>query len=187
MTTVPGQQSSYRLESISDLFDGKNSVDGVIHVVANGFTSLRSTTIKKQLLANSPDTSSLEGYRIHQRTKELEDLRELVTMLRMSLIKSSNPKWLCLAVTKSDLFSSNLNEAKELYCNPNSEFALQLNDLMADVGKLRFQWFAMPTCATMQPFQWNESTAPSEGINDLQRNAMVKDLLNRIAKECTSA
>jgi ABC-type phosphate/phosphonate transport system ATPase subunit len=50
MSVIPGQSAPPRLFALNDIFLGKKPVNGVIHVVSNGFIELRSREAKETLI-----------------------------------------------------------------------------------------------------------------------------------------
>jgi hypothetical protein len=44
---VPGQDAQPRRHALDGLFDGKGRVEGVVHVVCNGFATVRSPSTKR--------------------------------------------------------------------------------------------------------------------------------------------
>ena len=51
ISVLPGQTDSPRLKGINDIFLDKKAVDGVIHVVCNGFIEVRDKTAREILMS----------------------------------------------------------------------------------------------------------------------------------------
>ena len=58
LSAVPGQDSRPRLTALSDVFEAKRPVDGVVHVVANGFAGLRGARDEQTLIHDRRITTS---------------------------------------------------------------------------------------------------------------------------------
>ncbi|MEM7629400.1 MAG: hypothetical protein AAF356_08265 [Planctomycetota bacterium] len=184
LTTVPGQQAEARETSLNEIFDEKTGVDGIVHVVANGFTTVRDPIIREQLLVEHPECDTIDGFRDHQRGLEIEDLKYICSRVRTASLKHARPKWLCLAVTKCDLFSTQLEDAEDYYSlGSNHPIPSMLRELQCDVGRYRFRHFAAPVCASLESFSWQDTTIESRGVDESKRNAMVRDMLDRLLAE----
>lgn len=161
LSVIPGQDDSPRLQSLDEIFLGKKGVDGVIHVVSNGFIDVRSPDARNFLIKES-NLQTIEKFRQFQLKKELADLNETCEIIRKSIHKHQKPKWLLIAVTKADLFYDKLNEAREYYSpNGKSKFAKRLKDLQIQVGTDNFRWETVPVCTWLKDFEWNNEKQPS--------------------------
>jgi GTPase SAR1 family protein len=161
LSVIPGQDDFPRLQSLDEIFLGKKGVDGVIHVVSNGFVEERSLEARN-LLIKETKLQTIEQFRQYQLKKELTDLNETCEIIRKSIHKHRKPKWLLVTVTKSDLFYDKLNEAREYYSpNGKSKFAKRLKELQIRVGTDNFRWEAVPVCAWLKDFEWNNQIQPS--------------------------
>jgi hypothetical protein len=161
ISVLPGQDDSPRLQGLDEIFLGKHGVDGVIHVVANGFIDIRSPEARN-LLIKETGLQTIEQFRQHQLKQELKDLDDTCEIIRKSINKHRKPKWLLVAVTKADLFCDKLDEAREYYSpNGKSKFAKRLKDLQIQVGTDNFRWETVPVCACLNDFEWNNTTQPS--------------------------
>ncbi|HEY6332687.1 MAG TPA: hypothetical protein VI756_25410 [Blastocatellia bacterium] len=154
ITVIPGQDSPPRLEAVDEVFFGKKGVDGIIHVVSNGFVELRDPVAKQVLVDNGLDTS--EKYRQHQLGEELRSLDSTCELVRQAIRRHRKPRWMLVAVSKADLFYETITTVRQFY-SPfgQSRFSDRLKQLRAQVGADNFQWDAAPTCAWLEDFDWN--------------------------------
>lgn len=159
LVTIPGQNSSPRFEAIESLFSDKYAVDGVIHVVAQGYVETRDETARR-ILIQDQGIDTLSKYREIKLRDELTDLEETCELIRRSLQKHRKPKWLLVAVTKLDLFYNDVAQARAYYSphNPDSPFSQTLTRLRRQVGEDNFRWDAAPVCCRPESFNWNLET-----------------------------
>ncbi len=157
ISVLPGQDDFPRLQGLDEIFLGKKGVDGVIHVVSNGFIDERSSDVRGE-----KKLQSIEQFRQHQLKQELIDLDATCEIIRKSIHKHQKPKWMLIAVTKVDLFYDKLDEAKGYYSpNSKSKFAKRLKELQIQVGTDNFRWETVPVCAWLNDFEWNNQIQPS--------------------------
>src|SRR5262249_43125626 len=104
INVVPGQEAQTRLETLDDLFDSKKTIDGLVHVVANGFSEIRNPTARKVQVEKGID--SIQKFRESQQKLELDDLIDMCKTVRSSIRKSKKPRWMLVAVTKADLYAT---------------------------------------------------------------------------------
>ncbi|HSN98207.1 MAG TPA: hypothetical protein VLS89_07910 [Candidatus Nanopelagicales bacterium] len=161
LTVVPGQGSAPRFEAIDALFLGEEPVDGVIHVVSNGFVSLRTRDAQRQLI-NDNGLVKVDHYLDFQRRQEIVDLAETCDLIRQSMRKHRKPSWMVVAVSKVDLYYSQLSKA-ESYYSPTGEgaFVDRIRQLEGQVGSDNFRWTARPACGWLEDFVWNEEIVAS--------------------------
>ena len=161
LSVLPGQDDFPRLQGLDEIFLGKKGVDGVIHVVSNGFIDERSS-VTRELLVKESKLQTVEQFRQYQLKKELADLNDTCEIIRKSIHKHQKPKWMLIAVTKTDLFYDKLEETKYYYSpNSRSKFARRLKELQIQVGTDNFRWEAVPVCAWLDDFEWNNEKQPS--------------------------
>jgi hypothetical protein len=162
LVTVPGQDSGPRYEALNRLLIEEYPLDGVIHVVANGFRTIRNETAKKVLLEER-QIETIDDYLREQELVELDDLRRTCQFIRQSHQRHHRPAWLIVAVAKADLYYDQLDAARIKY-SPlgKSDFTRILNDLRDTIGRDFFRWEAAPVCAWLESFTWNNQTVKSE-------------------------
>jgi hypothetical protein len=183
LVVIPGQNSTPRLDSIDDLFTDKNTVDGVIHVVANGFAEIRNDVARAALVSETK-IETTENFLQLQREIEMKDLDETCSLLRRSIQKHKRPKWLLVAVTKIDLYYGSIETARARYSPfSQSEFASRLKELQNQVGSDNFRWDAQPVCAWLEDFSWNgERTATT--LNVPQRDQYIYNFGKALKEFC---
>ena len=180
LSVIPGQDDFPRLQSLDESFLGKKGVDGVIHVVSNGFVELRSLP-DRNVLVKETKLQTIEQFRQYQLNKELKDLDETCEIIRKSIHKHQKPKWLLVAVTKVDLFYDKLSEAREYYSSSGkSKFAKRLKELQIQVGTDNFRWETVPVCTWLKDFEWNNELQPSVLKVD-QRDHLIANFVEEMA------
>jgi hypothetical protein len=161
MSVVPGQVDNVRLHATDNLFRGKKTVHGVIHVVANGFVEVR-TQAARDALVKEARLESVTDFRNHQLSAELADLDLTCELIRNAIRESNRPTWMLVAVDKVDLYYPEISRTEEYYApSAKSRFTERLELLQQQVGTDRFTWDAVPVCAWLEDFHWNGSTVPS--------------------------
>lgn len=160
LTVVPGQEASPRFEALDTLFEGKKPVDGIIHVVANGFIEFRAEASEKVLVESGIDTT--DKFRQHQLAIELKDLHSTCEIIRRAIHKNRKPKWMIIAVTKVDLYYNNIEQAAKYYSPAgDSDFTRRIKQLQGQVGIDNFSWDAFPVCSWLDDFRWNNQITSS--------------------------
>ena len=181
MTVVPGQDSPARLEVTDDLF-GAKPVDGVVHVVANGFVELRSGAARETLVRTGLQT--IESFRQHQLEQELRDLDLTCEMIRASMRNNDKPKWMIVVSDKVDLYYDSVLEAEKYYSpGSGSKFSARIEEMQNRVGRDRFDWVAAPACAWLEDFEWNGQVVPSK-LKPLDRDYFIGQLIDLIGAYC---
>jgi len=183
ISVLPGQMDSPRMQGINEIFLDKNVVDGVIHVVCNGFVDVRDKTAREFLIKDQ-SLKTIEKFRQVQLREELRDLDETCKILRQSIQKHQKPKWLLIAVTKIDLFYDKLDVVREYYSpSGSSEFAKRLKLLQTQVGTDNFRWETVPVCTWLNDFEWNNEKAASV-LNTDERDHYLTQFAEEMAEYC---
>ena len=183
ISVLPGQTDSPRLQAINEIFLDKNIVDGVIHVVCNGFVDVRNPTAKEFLIKDQ-NLKTIEEFRQIQLREELRDLDETCKILRQSIQKHQKPKWLLIAVTKIDLFYDKLDIVRAYYSpSGSSRFTERLKLLETQVGTDNFRWETVPVCTWLNDFEWNGEKAISVLKTD-QRDHYLAQFAEDMAEYC---
>lgn len=184
LTVVPGQEAPPRFQALDELFEGKKPIDGIIHVVANGFIELRGEDSKKVLIERGVDT--LDKFRANQLADELKDLHSTCEILRQAIRKHRKPKWMLIAVTKIDLYYNNIEQVAKYYSPAgDSDFVRRIKQLQDQVGTDHFSWDALPVCSWLDDFQWNNQITPST-LKVHQRDHYLALFAKRLEGYCES-
>lgn len=170
---VPGEVVPARRKALEELFHDK-PVDGVIHVVANGYATPRSVAGR----AEDPGTS-LAQYRELQLAREVDDFHAMRQEISSLVAKSSRPMWLLIAVAKTDLYETELDDVISYYTSsPNSPFVQQLNTLLSEVGSDNLKVAVMPFYSIIEDFKWNGHKINTNGTVE-QRDKYLDSLVER--------
>ncbi len=183
LSTIPGQDSYVRQTAIANIFEAKRPVDGVIHVVSNGYIEEREAAAREVLIEDLHITT-VEQLRRHFLEEELRDLDATLGLLRSSFRKSRKPKWLIVAVAKSDLFYDKILEAQRYYSSSgNSVFTERMHRFLGQVGSDNFGWEAAPVATRIEDFRWGRETVPSQLKPD-QCDHFVGQFAEIVEKNC---
>ena len=185
MVVIPGQESGNRLDALDNLLGGKQTVDGIVHVVANGFVEVRTETAKQELVERGFDT--IDSVISHYRQDEFEELAGVCERIRQSHRKTRKPSWLLVAVTKYDLFYDKFNAVEKHYAEvrwgeagePESASAI-LEHLLDRVGSDNFRYNILPVCSWLESFEWNGETVISQ-LGDEERNHLLAKFVDQMA------
>ena len=101
---VPGENAATRLGALDEVFHDE-PVDGVLHVVANGYATPRRT---------GGTTGTALATREEQLAAELEDWSITAHRIASMAVRRERPTWLVIAVTKADLFADDIDAAVAL-------------------------------------------------------------------------
>lgn len=128
---VPGDNAATRLSALDEVFHD-DPVDGVLHVVAYGHATPRSNstrgTSREELLA-----------------AELEDFTITSHRIASMAVRRDRPVWLIIVVTKTDLFTEDLDEAVRYYSpGSGSPFADKIDELRSLAGGARLSVDIVP-------------------------------------------
>lgn len=135
---VPGDNAATRLGALDEVFHDE-PVDGVIHVVANGYATPRRT---------AGTTGSAEASREEQLAAELEDWTITAHRIASMAVRRERPVWLIIAVTKADLYPDRLDEIVRYYSpGSGSPFGDKVDELRALAGGARLSVDVLPVSA----------------------------------------
>ncbi|MDZ5661012.1 hypothetical protein SFC79_04480 [Nocardioides sp. S-58] len=135
---VPGENAATRLGALDEVFHDE-PVDGVLHVVANGYaTPRRPAGTSGAALASRED----------QLAAELEDWAITAHRIASMAVRRDRPTWLVIAVTKADLFADDVDAAVDYYSpGSGSPFGDRLDELRALAGGAKLSIDVLPVCA----------------------------------------
>jgi hypothetical protein len=122
---VPGDNAATRLGALDEVFHDE-PVDGVIHVVANGYATPRRT---------AGTTGTASATREQQLAAELEDWAITSHRIASMAVRRDRPVWLVIAVTKADLYPDDVDAAVDYYSpGGGSPFGDKVDELRALAG-----------------------------------------------------
>jgi hypothetical protein len=135
---VPGENAATRLGSLDHVFHDE-AVDGVLHVVANGYATGRR-------VAGTSGEAAVD--REQQLARELEDWTITAHRIASMAVRREQPTWLVIAVTKVDLFADEIESIVRAY-SPGSgtPFGNKLDELRALAGAAKLSVDVLPVCA----------------------------------------
>lgn len=135
---VPGDNAATRLAALDEVFHD-DPVDGVIHVVANGYATPRRV---------AGTTGRAEATREQQMAAELEDWTITAHRIASLAVRRDQPIWLVIAVTKTDLFADELDDALTYYSpGSGSPFGDRVDELRALAGGAKLSVDVLPVSA----------------------------------------
>lgn len=136
---VPGENAATRLGALDEVFHDE-PVDGVLHVVANGYATPRRT-------AGTSGTASAS--REQQLAAELEDFTITAHRIASMAIRRDQPIWLVICVTKTDLYADQVDQVVDYYSpGSGSPFGDKLDELRALAGGAKLSIDVLPVSAT---------------------------------------
>jgi len=160
---VPGDNAATRLGALDEVFHD-NPVDGVIHVVANGYATPRRT---------AGTTGAASATRAEQLAAELEDWAITSHRIASLAVRRDQPLWLVIAVTKTDLYPDEIDDVVHYY-SPGSgtPFGDKVDELRALAGGAKLSVDVLPVSS-----QAGESTGSAKKPGEL-----VDALATRLAQ-----
>ena len=122
---VPGDNAATRLGALDEVFHDE-PVDGVVHVVANGYATPRRT---------AGTSGRATATREEQLAAELEDWAITSHRIASMAVRRDKPVWLVIAVTKADLWADDLEQVVHYYSpGSGSPFGDKVDELRALAG-----------------------------------------------------
>lgn len=132
---VPGDNAATRLGALDEVFHDE-PVDGVIHVVANGYATPRRT---------AGTTGTATATREEQLAAELEDWAITSHRIASMAVRRDKPVWLVIAVTKTDLYADEVEDVVHYYSpGSGSPFGDKVDELRALAGGARLSVDVLP-------------------------------------------
>ncbi|QBF47706.1 GTPase domain-containing protein [Janibacter limosus] len=134
---VPGDNAATRLGALDEVFHD-DPVDGILHVVANGYATPRRP---------AGTTGTAVATREEQLAAELEDWTITSHRIASMALRRDRPVWLVIVVTKADLFPDGVEDAVRYYSpGSGSPFAVKLDELRSLAGGARLSVDVLPMC-----------------------------------------
>ncbi|QDV34460.1 ATP-binding cassette domain-containing protein [Tautonia plasticadhaerens] len=180
---VPGQKANPRLLMLDELFAGSKKVDLVLHIVANGFATIRNEDARRILIEDQGITT-IDQLRAYQKARELEDLAETCQFIRQAHRKNRAPTSMLVTMDKVDLYHDQLPAARRYYgTQADSPFAEQLRETARSIGTDFFAWDAIPVCTRLEQYEWNGAVTKPQ-IRNGKRDKHLAELLSKIKEFC---
>jgi hypothetical protein len=162
---VPGDNAATRLGALDEVFHDE-PVDGVIHVVANGYATPRRT---------AGTTGEATASREEQLAAELEDWTITAHRIASMAVRRDKPVWLVIAVTKADLYPDDVDAAVHYYSpGSGSPFGDKVDALRALAGGAKLSIDVLPVSS--------QGGDRKSAIPARQASAMVDTLAARLAQ-----
>ena len=161
---VPGENAATRLGALDEVFHD-DPVDGVLHVVANGFATGRRP---------AGTTGAVDAAREDQVQRELEDWTVTSHRIASMAVRRNHPTWLIVVVTKVDLYPDHIDEVVRMY-SPGSgtPFGDRLDELRALAGGAKLSVDVLPACSHL---------AEGSPVTPKQRDGYLAALEARMAQ-----
>jgi hypothetical protein len=161
---VPGENAATRLGALDEVFHD-HPVDGVLHVVANGYATGRRP-------AGTTGPASVD--RQEQLARELEDWAITAHRVAAMAVRRPHPTWLVVVVTKADLYANDVEDVVRSY-SPGSgtAFGDRVDELRALAGAAKLSVDVLPACSHLE-----EGSA----VTRRQRDAYLAALEARMAQ-----
>ncbi len=178
LTVIPGQTSAPRMKAIQDTLLGKNPPLGIIHVVANGYATIRSE-LGDELTTGVGKSKTLHAYSQSMLKSEIEDLYQICEWIRQAHRTGRRPAWVMLAVTKCDLFVLDPTASGRYSPGGRGSIPERLMKLTNQIGSDNFSWQAANICSSLVPFNWKSTLIQSQ-LGVTTRNVWLRDLINKL-------
>lgn len=161
---VPGENAATRLGALDEVFHD-DPVDGVLHVVANGYATGRRP---------AGTTGAVQAERDEQLRRELEDWTVTAHRIASMAVRRHHPTWLIVVVTKVDLYPDQVDEVVHSY-SPRSgtPFGDRLDELRALAGGAKLSIDVLPVCSHL---------AEGSTVTPKQRDAYLTALEARMGQ-----
>lgn len=181
VAVIPGQNNAERAKSLDDALNKTDGLEGVIHVVDWGYTSVRSSEMEKDRIENK-GFDSVEKVREQNIYEELRDFESILDKVSMAKANGRGPSWLLIAVNKIDLFEDTVDEAARHYHPSYSgEFSKILASFYKSVGEHNIRVDCIPVCSMPEPFKWNKQTVKSQIDSSTRLRNYLRAFVDRVA------
>lgn len=177
ITIIPGQNMAISTDLKSEKIDKNDKLEGVIHVMDFGYNVPRDHYSESNY--ESKGIFTFERLREYNLNVELDYLDELVDRLG---ILNQKPKWLCLVLSKTDLYKS--SDAIKYYEN-NERFIKILQKLHLIFEKDHLALF-LPTCSDISSLTYGRKNINPKYVknNSESLNLMISLMLRIEMLDC---
>ncbi|MGE6447933.1 hypothetical protein [Pseudoalteromonas tetraodonis] len=154
VTVLPGQDIKARSIGLTKTLHRGTSIEGIIHVVDFGYTSIRSEFSQKASVESGIET--IDDLRKVNLERELTEFKKICEHIKTANNNGNGPKWLVIAVNKADLYLDELDDAKKYYHQDGQgPFVEELKSLIGNIGKQNIVCKTIPVCPKPKPYTWN--------------------------------
>lgn len=177
---VPGQHGKERSVALDNALNQHNALEGIIHVVDWGFTSIRDDVVKEELLNRGVDT--IEKLRQVNLQHEIDDLKLMMDRIAISISSGRGPKWLIIAINKIDLFEDSIESATKYYDPRHGDsFGKEISSLLRIVGENNLKVCCIPVCASPEPYSWGSEVSKSQIDSIMKYKGYLKRFVDSVA------
>lgn len=177
---LPGQDGFRTKDELKSFLDNP-SLKGIIHVTDFGFVHPRDETQSNQLI-EVDRLQTVEALRKHNLNLEILALENVLHSIRLARQQNENtaPKWLLIALNKTDLFPQKMNEALAHYHPSGSgKFGKVLKKAQTSFGD-SFGIRVAPVCAHPIPFSWNKTNVKTK-MQSQQQREVLRDFMASVS------
>ena len=175
LMVIPGQSSDRRRDAEDLAFGPSSNTTGVIHVVCWGRNKIWEQggrdTIKDQVRGSGARLDQARLFEINK-SEELKYFRRTCTLLKDAW-RNQKDVWLIIAVTKCDLFSDDLSDARDYYIPTSADFGIAA--ATAKAKKARETADRNPTSGQLRQKRLT-AEAEVERLSDKSRTAFADEL-----------
>lgn len=151
---VPGDNAATRLSALDEVFHD-DPVDGVLHVVANGHATPRTTAARS-------------ATREEMLAAELEDFTITAHRIASMAVRRDKPVWLIVVVTKTDLYADEVDAAVRYYSpGSGSPFGDRIDELRSLAGGARLSVDVVPMYTEAATSTGKEKRSAERGSSEL--------------------
>ena len=180
---IPGQKLDERYEGLDNALRKNDKLEGIIYVVDWGYTDVRDSTRKNQMITDE-GIDSIDKLRAWNLEKELHDFKYVCQRITEAFALGTAPKWLLIAVNKTDLFfdKDRLNAAQGYY-HPSgtSEFSHAIQQFLKEVGEQRIKCASLPLSSYEKDMEWNGETTETRIKGEENRKALTMNFFKTIS------
>lgn len=187
LMAVPGQPCARRYAAIDFLFAADTLLSGVVFIASYGYDTIWPDRIEG-VVKGLRDCDTL-ALRTRNLGRELDSLRQLADGIKRKVAVGAprpyRPDWLVIVVNKVDLFWSEIDAAREYYCDDDdSAFVALLQEIHTSLGELEnFRIEQIPTSIDPGDFLLRSSRGTIAAASQLtasQCNGSMQVLLSAL-------
>lgn len=179
---LPGQDGFEKTSALDVGFGRTSGLNGVIHVVDWGYTAIRDSAVRAQLVATQ-NVVTIDDLRKKSLEAELLEFKHVCDNIRRSAAAGRGPKWFVIAVNKVDLYVAQLNDARDYYgLDDQSKFRKILIGLLIDIGRHNLKCIVLPVCSMPTSFEWNGQIRKPQLDSVEEQRAFMRSFVDEIGR-----